>query len=61
MKSNNMSPADIPGDGRWGDVGTARSYVDIVYAVVPETIASELRVPPRELSARDAMFAPPIN
>ena len=58
-KTQNMSLEEIALIGRWSDMGTAMSYIDVVYAILPETIAVEKRVTPRELDALECFLAPP--
>ena len=43
--------AEIQFSGRWESLSTCRGYVDIVYAVLPETIYEESKVPLFEDSA----------
>ena len=45
--------------GRWSNLSTAKSYIDVVYAILPETIEAEKQVKPRELSALEPFLAPP--
>ena len=40
-------------------MGTLKSYIDVAYAILPETIAVEKRVAPRELDALEGFMAPP--
>jgi len=37
--------ADIQYRGRWESIATARGYVDVVYAILPETLQEEAKVP----------------
>jgi len=37
--------ADIQFRGRWESMATARGYVDVVYAILPETLHEEAKVP----------------
>ena len=37
--------ADIQYRGRWESMATARGYIDVVYAILPETLAEEAKVP----------------
>ena len=58
-KMQNMTLEEITLVGRWGDYSTAKSSIDPVYAILPETIEAEKRVKPRELSALNQYLAPP--
>ena len=44
--------------GRWSDVSTARSYVDLVFALQPNTILQEARVWPTHLGALNHLLVP---
>ena len=44
-KLEGVSMADIQYRGRWESMATARGYVDIVYAILPETLQEEAKVP----------------
>ena len=44
-KLEGWSLADIQFRGRWESMATARGYVDIVYAILPETLQEEAKVP----------------
>ena len=57
-KMQNLSLEEISLIGRWSNLSTEKSYVDIVYAILPETLAAEKRVKPRELSALAPFLAP---
>ena len=43
--------------GRWSETSTAKSYIDTVFAILPETIAAEKRLQPRTLEALDNILA----
>ena len=43
-KLEGLTLADIQFRGRWESLATARGYVDIVYAILPETLDQESRV-----------------
>ena len=58
-KMQSMSLEEIALIGRWSDMHTARSYIDIVYAILPETIQAEARVAPRSLDALNCIVALP--
>ena len=55
----NMSLEEIALIGRWSDFGTAKSYINVVRAILPETMELEKRVAPRELDALECFLAPP--
>ena len=57
-RMQNMSIDDISIIGRWSNVSTTKSYIDIVYALLPETIEAEKQVLPRELPALEPFLAP---
>ena len=44
-KLKGVSLADIQYRGRWESMATARGYIDVVYAILPETLAEEAKVP----------------
>ena len=54
----NMSLEEIARIGRWSDFGKAKSYVDVVYPIMLETVEVEFRVAPRELDALECFLAP---
>ena len=58
-KMQNMSLEEIALIGRWSDFGTAKSYIDVVCAILPERIEVGSRVAPRELDALEFFVAPP--
>ena len=60
-KMQNMSLEEIALIGRWSDFSTAKSYIDVVYAILPGTIEVDKRVGPRELDALEAFLAPPTT
>ena len=43
-KLKGVSMADIQYRGRWESMATARGYVDVVYAILPETLQEEAKV-----------------
>ena len=43
-----LSLGDIQFRGRWESIATAKGYVDVVYAILPETLEQEDRVPEYE-------------
>ena len=51
-KLEGLTLAEIQFRGRWESLSTARGYVAIVYAILPETLQEESRVPLFE----DAVF-----
>ena len=55
----NMSLEEITLIGRWSNHSTAKSYIDEVYAILPETIEAEKQVKPRDLSALEPLLVPP--
>ena len=57
-KMQNMSLEEIGLIGRWSNISTAKSYIDVVYAILPETIEAEKQVKPRELIALAPFLAP---
>ena len=57
-RMQNMSIDEISIIGRWSNVSTTKSYVDVVYALLPETIEAEKQVKPRELHALAPFIAP---
>ena len=57
-KMQNMSLEEIALIGRWSDFGTAKSYIDTVYAILPEMIESEKKVKPRDLGALEPFLSP---
>ena len=57
-RMQNMSIDEICIIGRWSNVSTTKSYVDVVYALLPETIEAEKQVKPRELDALAPFLAP---
>ena len=57
-RMQNLSIDDISIIGRWSNVSTTKSYIDIVYALLPETIEAEKQVLPRELPALEPFLAP---
>ena len=57
-RMQNMSIEDISMIGRWSNMSTTKSYIDIVYALLPETIEAEKQVVPRELTALEPFLAP---
>ena len=44
-KLEGVSMADIQWRGRWESMSTARGYVDVVYAILPETLQEEAKIP----------------
>ena len=60
-KMQNMSLEEVALIGRWSDFSTAKSNIDIVYAILPETIEAEKRVKPRTLGALEAVLAVPTD
>ena len=44
-KLEGLTLADIQFRGRWESLATARGYIDIVYAILPETLQEESKVP----------------
>ena len=44
-KLEGWSMADIQFRGRWESMATARGYIDVVYAILPETLHEEAKVP----------------
>ena len=43
-----LSLGDIQFRGRWESIATAKGYIDVVYAILPETLEQEDRVPEYE-------------
>ena len=60
-KMQNMSLEEVALIGRWSDFSTAKSGIDIIYAILPETIEAEKRVKPRTLDALEAVLAVPTD
>ena len=44
-KLKGLSLADIQYRGRWESMATAKGYIDVVYAILPETLQEEAKVP----------------
>ena len=57
-RMQNWSIDEISITGRWSNTSTTKSYIDTVYALLPETIEAEKQVQPRELSALAPFLAP---
>ena len=57
-RMQNWSMDEISVTGRWSNVATTKSYVDVVYALLPETIEAEKQVQPRNLEALSPFLAP---
>ena len=57
-RMQNLTIDEISEIGRWSNVSTTRSYIDVVYALLPETVEAEKQVQPRELTALSPFLAP---
>ena len=57
-RMQNWSIDEISITGRWSNTSTTKSYIDTVFALLPETIEAEKQVQPRELSALNPFLTP---
>ena len=60
LRLRGFSHNEIADIGRWEHVGTAKSYVDVVFNLLPETIAIENRCQPNSESAISDFLAAPF-
>ena len=60
LRLRGFAHAEIADIGRWEHVGTAKSYVDVVFNLLPETISIENRCVPNGESAIEDFLAAPF-